>query len=107
MRFRTCLTPALLIAASLSLAPGCASRERPTPIYPDPADLRVEAKPLLTPEAVNSEADLDAHDIALEAWGDRGWLAVGRLCRWAAGLGAEGLECPEAEPEPPRRPDPG
>lgn len=64
------------------------------PIYPPSADLRVEAKPRLDPAALDSEAALDAHDSAVEAWGERGWAAVGRLCRWAADNGAPGLDCP-------------
>lgn len=86
--------PLLLLAASLSLASGCASRERVTPIFPPPADLRVEPKPVLAPEALTSEAALDAHDIALETWGERGWAAVGRICRWAVRNGLEKTECP-------------
>lgn len=34
------------------------------------------------------------HDAAVEAWGERGWLAVGRLCRRAAANGAKALDCP-------------
>lgn len=93
MRFRLCRTPALLLAASLLLAPGCASRERVTPIYPPSADLAVEAKPHLDPAALQSEAALDAHDIALEAWGERGWAAVARLCRFYQTMGMKGLDC--------------
>lgn len=59
-----------------------------TLIFPPSADLRVEAKPVLDPSAITSEAALDAHDIALEAWGERGWQAVARLCRWAKASGA-------------------
>jgi hypothetical protein len=64
-----------------------------TPIYPPPADLRVEAKPRLDPAAIDSEAALEAHDNAVESWGERGWATVGRLCRWAADNGARGLDC--------------
>lgn len=94
MRSRHTLTRALLIAASLWLAPGCAGRERPTPIFPPAADLAVEVKPRLDPAAVDSEAALDAHDIALEAWGERGWAAVGRLCRYFERQGMPALDCP-------------
>lgn len=64
------------------------------PIYPPSADLRVEPKPRLDPAAIDSEAALDAHDNAVEAWGERGWATVARLCRWAADNGAPGLDCP-------------
>ena len=91
-RFRmTCL----LIAASLSLAPGCATQERIQPLFPPAGDLRVQAKPVLSPDALSSEAALDRHDIALEAWGEDGWKAVGRICRWAVANGAPGLSCPD------------
>lgn len=101
MRFPRFLTPSLLIAASLSLASGCASREHVRVIYPPAADLVVEAKPVLDPAALDSEAALDAHDIALETWGERGWAAVARLCHWAVAAGAKmPITCP-----PP--PDPG
>lgn len=99
MRSKTCLTPALLIAVSLSLAPGCAVRGSQS--FPPSADLRGEPKPRLDPTAVDSEAALDAYEIELEAWGERGWAAVGRLCRWSVRMGAElPFEC-----QPP--PDPG
>lgn len=99
MRFPRTLTLALLIAAPLSLASGCASREHVTPIFPPAADLMVEPKPLLDPAAVESEAALDAHDIALETWGERGWAAVARICRWAEANGARlPVGCPRPDP---------
>lgn len=99
MRSLRCLTPALLIAAALSLASGCANRGT---LYPPAADLAVEAKPRLDPAALDSEAALDAHDIALETWGERGWAAVARLCRYFNGRGMKGLSCPP--PAAPPRP---
>ena len=102
MRFPRSLTLAPLLAASLLLVTGCASRERVTPIYPPSADLAVEAKPVMPPEAVRSEAVGIAHDIAVEGWGERGWATVGRLCRWAADNGMKGLSCPPPPELPPR-----
>lgn len=102
MRFPRSLTLAPQLAASLLLVTGCASRERVTPIYPPSADLEVEAKPIMPPEAVRSEAAGIAHDIAIEGWGERGWGAVGRLCRWAADNGMKGLSCPPPPELPPR-----
>ena len=93
MRFKPCLMLALPIVASLSLASGCATRERVTPIFPSSADLRVEPKPQLRPEDLASEAALDRYDIAVEAWGEAGWKTVARICRWAEGNGAA-VECP-------------
>ncbi|MFN4287576.1 MAG: hypothetical protein ACK4E3_03665 [Brevundimonas sp.] len=56
--------------------------------------MRVEPKPRLDPAALDSEAALDAHEIALESWGERGWRTVARLCRWAAANGMS-VECPQ------------
>ena len=100
MRSLRCLMLAPLIAASLSLVSGCATREHVRPIFPPSADLVVEAKPRLDPAAIDSEAALDAHDVALEAWGERGWATVARLCRWAGRNGAKGLSCPPPEVRP-------
>lgn len=94
MRFPNCLMRRLLLAASLSLVSGCGGKAYVQPIFPPSADLRVQPKPVLSPDALSSEAALDAHDIALEAWGEAGWLTVGRICRWAAANGATGLSCP-------------
>ena len=80
-------TSALLIVAALWLAPGCATRERTRPLFPPAADLKVEPKPRLDPSALDSEAALDAHDIALETWGEAGWAALTRICRWAKANG--------------------
>ena len=93
MPSRPCPTSALLIAAALWLAPGCATRERIRPLFPPAADLKVAEKPRLDPAALDSEAALDAHDIALEAWGEAGWAAVARICRWARANGMA-VGCP-------------
>lgn len=94
MPLKPCPTPSLLLAASLWLAPGCAVRERIQPLYPPAADLKVLEKPRLDPTVVDSEAALDAHDIALETWGEAGWQAVARICRWAKANGMT-VSCPE------------
>lgn len=78
---RTCLIRCLLLAASLALVPSCAPKARIQPLYPSAADLRVEPKPLLDPAALGSDEALDAHDNAVEAWGERGWRTVARICR--------------------------
>jgi len=36
----------------------------------------------------------DAYNADVESWGERGWLAVGRICRWAKANGATALDCP-------------
>ena len=86
MRSIPSLMPVLLIGASLLLAPGCADRVQ---AFPPSADLRPEPKPQLDPAAIESEAALDAHDIAIETWGERGWDALARVCQWAVDMGAE------------------
>lgn len=97
MRFLIYRTPFLPLVGLLLLVPGCAPKERIQPLYPPVADLRVEAKPLLDPSSLGSEAALDAHDVAVETWGMRGWNAVARLCEWAAAHGML-VDC---RPKPP------
>src|SRR5215217_8032854 len=94
MRSRPCQMLTLLTAAALSLVSGCGTTLAPIlrPL-PPAADLAVEPKPQLNPEDLDSDAALDGHDIALEVWGERGWAAVARLCRWAEANGAAGLGC--------------
>lgn len=94
MRSSRFLMPVLALAASLSLASGCASKSL---VFPPSADLQVEPKPVLDPEAIFSEAALDAHDIAIESRGDRLAAQVGRLCRFFDELGMKGLSCPPPE----------
>lgn len=96
MRFAPSLTASLLLASALLLAPGCAHKAAPPlTAYPPAADLRVKPKPQLAPEALESEQALLEYDVALEAWGDEGWLTVGRLCRWAKVNGMQ-VDCPKA-----------
>lgn len=95
----------LLTAASLSLASACAPTVSTSQVWPLASDLRVEPKPQLVPADLESEAALDAYEIKLEGHGDRGWLQVGRLCRWAERNGMTGLDCPP--PPEVRPPDPG
>jgi hypothetical protein len=75
------------------LAPGCAPKVSIQPAFPPAADLKVVNKPVLAPEALGSEEALDAHDIAIETWGELGWKQVSRICRWAVANGAI-LACP-------------
>jgi len=49
---------------------------------------------VLAVEALSSEAALDQHDIAIEAWGEDGWKAVARICRWSVANGLKGVVCP-------------
>jgi hypothetical protein len=79
---------ALLIGASVALVSSCASKERISTQFPPAEDLQVKPKPALDPAALDSEAALDRHDDDVKAWGEEGWLQIGRLCRWATGNGA-------------------
>lgn len=101
MRSKVFPTLRLVPLGALWLVSACASNPVPMQLHPPVADLTVEAKPVLAPEAINSDAALIAHDIALEMWGERGWAQVARLCRWAVEMGAEGVTCPRP-PVPPR-----
>lgn len=107
MLFRRTPILALLALASLSLVSACATSGSPSLIFPPNADVKVQPKPQLSPDAVDSEAALIAHDIALETWGEEGWAAVGRICRWGVANGAPYPRgwCPAA-PEPEREDDP-
>ena len=96
--------PLLALAVSLSLVSACGTKGSQSPIFPPLADLQVEPKPTLAPEAVLSEAALDAHDIAIETRGDRLAAQVARLCRYFDRMGMPNLNCPAPEVRPP---DPG
>lgn len=102
MRATASLTAALLLAVTLVGASSCASSPTPQPtlLLPDARDLRPEAKPRLDPAALGSEHALNEHDDQVEAWGERGWATVGRLCRWFVTNGAElPFDCPPAPPD--------
>lgn len=94
MRSTRSLMLSLALAASVSLASGCATKAPQSAFYPIPGDLQIEPKPVLAPEAIYSEAALDAHDIAIEARGDRLAAQVGQLCRFFDTMGMRGLDCP-------------
>lgn len=91
------LTTCLLIAASLSLASGCATTD--TLSFPPAADLRPTAKPRLDPvrleaeiAAGRGEAYLDAFDISLEVWGQMSHDAQLRLCEFHRAKGMR-IDC--------------
>ena len=94
------LTPALLLSVS-----ACGTPAKTFPSFPPAADARPEVKPKPTGEVLVSEEAARLYESALEAWGDRGWQAVARICRDAVRKGApypDGWCDPEsaqAEPE--------
>lgn len=101
MRSLRCLMLPLALFSAAFTASGCATKAPETRIYPPIAELTVEAKPLADPAGFESEQAFIDHVIALEMWGERGWAAVARLCRWTEAMGAKGLSCPPP-PQPPR-----
>ena len=86
------LAAPMLLAIALT-ATGCAVQGSPRPIFPSAADLAVEPKPAITPAVLADDRAAAEYDSAVEAWGERGWAAVARICRWAARLGAT-VNCP-------------
>jgi len=56
--------------------------------------MRVEAKPVPTAAIVTDPLAQASYDAAVESWGERGWSAVARICRWAAANGAT-VSCPK------------
>ena len=94
MPSRPPLTALPMLCACALAASGCGDRTRVEPSLPPVADLRVEPKPVPPPEIVTSAQAAAEYDIALETWGERGWLQVGRLCRWAREMGAQ-VACPD------------
>lgn len=83
----------LTLLASLSTVSGCAGRDGGVQTFPPPADLIVEAKPAAGAEIVTDAQAAARYDAAVEAWGERGWAAVARVCRWAERRGME-INCP-------------
>ena len=95
MRYNQRLIPLLMLCVSVSAASACAGPQvRVQPLYPPLADLQVEPKPIPPADIVTSAQAAAEYDIAVEGWGERGWLAIARICRWAREQGAE-VACPE------------
>lgn len=92
---RPFLTALLAACAALSIVSGCAAPPPPvSPAFPSYADLTVEPKPQPTIDILTSDKASADYDVAVEAWGTRGWQAVARICRWAKDMGAPKLDCP-------------
>lgn len=92
MPMRKPQTASLVLLGLLWLVSGCA-HEVPVQRFPNSADLASEAKPVLDPGALTSDKALNDYDAAIEAWGQRGWLAVKRICLWAKDLGDKDAPC--------------
>jgi hypothetical protein len=64
---------------------------------PPVEDLRVRPKPRPGLDLLTSREAGEKHDNAVEAWGEEGWAAVGRLCRFFAAQGQPlPFQCPAA-----------
>ena len=86
----------MMLLAALAVS-GCGPQIQLRPLFPPAADLAVEAKPVPPVEIVTSAqagAEYSAH---VEAWGERGWLTVARLCRYYKAQGMPGIVCPAAQ----------
>jgi hypothetical protein len=65
------------------------------PLFPAYADLKVEPKPVPTDAIVTDPKAADRYNADVETWGERGWDAVGRICRWSVANGAKlPFDCP-------------
>jgi hypothetical protein len=89
-------TVALALALSLCSVSACGTPAGLS--LPPAADLAVEAKPVPSDDTVTSDQAAQAYNIEVEAWGERGWRAVARLCRWSKGMGLA-VDCPAPPPD--------
>lgn len=84
--------PAMLLTVS-----ACGTPAKTFHSFPPVEDVRTEVKPLPGPEVFESDEAAQTFNSAIEAWGERGWAAVGRICRDAVRKGAPYPEgwCPK------------
>jgi hypothetical protein len=54
----------------------------------------VKPKPVMPAEAITDDTAAADYSSKVEGWGDAGWAAVGRLCRWAAANKMPHPDCP-------------
>lgn len=89
MRFGTRMMVAgLVLPAMLLTVSGCARPGGTFHSFPPAEDVRREPQPVPGADVFESEAAARRFDSAIEAWGERGWSAVGRICRDAVRKGA-------------------
>ena len=101
MRLKPFLTACLMSVSCVAVAASCGTRGA---IYPSAEDLRVQPKPVPPDEVLTSRIAGEKYDNAVEAWGEAGWLTVGRMCRFWRDQGmALPFECPAAPAETPPR----
>ena len=71
----------------------CGAPGQTRPAFPSAIDLKAEPKPAITPDVLTSDIAAEQYNSSVEAWGERGWAAVARICRWSKALGNP-VECP-------------
>lgn len=96
LRARVALSALLLMPLLVS---GCAVAGG----LPPPADLKAatEAKPVPSDDIATDPVAEAHYNAAVESWGDRLWLAGGRLCRFFKARGMT-LDCPAATASQPQ-----
>jgi hypothetical protein len=82
-----------LIAVALATVSACNGTASTQAVFPSASDLTVKPRPVADPAGLTSEAALDRYETDLFLWGEEGWLAVGRLCRFHQTLGMK-IRCP-------------
>ena len=87
--------PMMLLAAWA--VQGCGPQIQLRPLYPPASELAVEPKPVPSADIVTSAVAGAEYSARVEAWGERGWLTVARLCRYYKGQGMPGIVCPPAQ----------
>lgn len=93
-------TLVLMIALSGAAASSCANRVTTYQAFPSAVDVQPGVKPKLTLDALTSEAAGEAHDNAVEAFGDAEWRARARVCRFLVKMGMKGVTCPPEGADP-------
>lgn len=77
-------------------ASACDKRVRIQAALPPAADLVVEPKPVPTIDILTDATAEANYNSDVEAWGERGWDAVARICRWAKAHGGP-VVCPKPD----------
>ena len=84
----------LLLASVLGLVlSSCGKPGRPELAHPPLAYLKAEPQPKLSADVLSDPSKLDEYDIAVDAWGRRGWSRVAAICAWFEKAGAKIDRC--------------
>lgn len=99
MRPNKPLTRLLTIASCAAVVASCGTPGSGP--FPPAEDLRAVPKPVPPLEVLTSREAGEKYDNAVEAWGERGWAAVARSCRfWRAQGMPLPFDCPPAPVDP-------